>query len=286
MRALTKIVLVCRSPALDFLRPYVYQCIDYEGSGWHRLFVNTYDPAHSFPITEVDKAVAFLRDPDGRVSKNLKNCLPGTSVHLFPAFPPEEREIHVAFYLSECLRQSGVPIDPGESVKTACHQALLELEKKVPAIEQKRIIFHPGSGGKAKNYPPGLWLELIKESGKSLLRDGTRFVLLLGPAEERLHPFFTKNLSLKGADIVFSPKKKHLISLLTQAPLYIGHDSGVTHLAAMLGTPTIALFRNSSARQWRPLGPAVNVIESVEKSSALIGKILKQAQWLIEHKNP
>ena len=279
MRASTKIVLVCRSPALDFLRPYVYQCIDYEGPGWHQLFLKKHNVGQPLSVPKVDSVVAFLSDPDGVVSKNLKNYIPGTSVHLFPAFPPEEGEIHVAFYLSECLRRTGLPIDPAKSLKAACNRALLE--RGVPAIQQERIVFHPGSGGQGKNHPPDFWLELIKGSGKGLFKESNRFILLLGPAEERLHPFFITTPAIKRIETVFSPEKEYLISLLKQARLYIGHDSGITHLAAMLGTPTIALFKNSSVSRWRPLGPAVRVIESTETQPGLIGEILKEARELM-----
>jgi ADP-heptose:LPS heptosyltransferase len=59
--------------------------------------------------------------------------------------------------------------------------------------------------------------------------------------------------------------------------LYVGQDSGVTHLAAMIGAPTIALFRHSSVAQWRPLGPRVKVIEARESSPDLVEKVLKAA---------
>jgi len=63
------------------------------------------------------------------------------------------------------------------------------------------------------------------------------------------------------AEIRFCPEKDKLIGILRQAALYIGHDSGITHLAAMLGAPTVALFKGSNADQWSPLGPDVRVIQ-------------------------
>jgi ADP-heptose:LPS heptosyltransferase len=98
----------------------------------------------------------------------------------------------------------------------------------------------------------------------------------LGPAEEQLLPFFKREVDGGHAEILFAPELEHLQSILSQAPLYVGHDSGITHLAAMLGTPTIALFRMRTVRQWRPLGPAVKVIQSEESSPGLIAKILEE----------
>jgi ADP-heptose:LPS heptosyltransferase len=61
------------------------------------------------------------------------------------------------------------------------------------------------------------------------------------------------------------------MNILNGAALFIGQDSGITHLAAMLGIPTIALFKITNAAQWGPLGPCVRVIG--EKEASLPGVI-------------
>jgi ADP-heptose:LPS heptosyltransferase len=75
--------------------------------------------------------------------------------------------------------------------------------------------------------------------------------------------------------IIFSPDIPSLSLLLQEASLCVGHDSGITHLAAMLGAPTIALFKHTSIAQWRPLGPRVNVIEASGCGPELVEKTLK-----------
>lgn len=276
MNTSTDVVLVCRQPSLEILRPYVGQSIDYEGPGWHRLFLDKYDGQLSLTIPQVDRVVAFLNDPDGAIGKNLRFCLPTASIHLFPAFPPERTKIHVARYLAECLKKAGLPADPEKALKSARNQALLKQEPTL--IRQPMTVFHPGSGGQFKNHPPDFWIELIDESSKASFLGGHDFVVLLGPAEERLYPFFTENLRHRNTQILFYPEIEDLIPLLGKASLYVGHDSGITHLSAMLGTPTIALFKRSSVPQWSPLGPAVRVIQSEETSPDLVGKVLRQSR--------
>jgi len=61
----------------------------------------------------------------------------------------------------------------------------------------------------------------------------------------------------------------------------VGHDSGITHLAAMLGAPTIALFKHSSVAQWRPLGPTVQVIEASGSGPELVEETLKAAHGFL-----
>ena len=57
------IVLVGRSPGIDFISPYVNRSIDYEGSGWYRLFLEKRDVTHTLDLPEADLVVAFLSDP-------------------------------------------------------------------------------------------------------------------------------------------------------------------------------------------------------------------------------
>ncbi len=276
LRGSTEIVLVGRSPGVDVISPYVNRVIDYEGSGWHRLFLENpgADPPLSLP--QADCTVAFLSDPDGNVNRNLKTILPKTSLHFFPAFPPEEARLHAAFYLAQCLKQAGMSVDPDKCLAEADQRALLK--RGGQAIQKGGPVFHPGSGGKGKNHPPEFWLQLIR-------RFHTRFpspsfsksIILLGPAEEQLLPFFTRQMGGRRTEILFTPELEQLQSILSQAPLYVGHDSGITHLAAMLGTPTIALFKNSSVQQWRPLGPRVRVLESEKNRKTLMRKVVEEA---------
>ncbi|MGD8986460.1 MAG: glycosyltransferase family 9 protein [Desulfobacteraceae bacterium] len=285
LRGSTEIVLVGRSPGVDIISPYVNSVIDYEGSGWHRLFLEHLDVDHAFSLPEADCTVAFLSDPDGNVNRNLKAYLPKSSVHFFPAFPPEESSLHVAFYLAQCLKRAGLPADPNKCLAEAGERPLLK--DGGLAIQKKKIVFHPGSGGKGKNHPPDFWLELIgKLNSHFPLPSFSKSIILLGPAEEQLLPFFTSRLDGVRSEILFAPELEQLQSILSQAPLYVGHDSGITHLAAMLGTPTIALFKNSSMQQWRPLGPVVRVIKNEEGREALIRRTLKEASVLIGKRSP
>ena len=279
LEAWAEITLVGRSPGIDFLRPYVHLSIDYEGPGWHQLFLERIDDFHDLSILRPDRVAAFLGDHGGRVHNNLRTCLPTASVHIFPPFPPKEARVHVAFYLALCLQKAGVPVDPKKSLEEAVRRPLLE--KTLPSGRNGRMVLHPGSGGAKKNHPPAFWIELIEEMRKGLLHERGGFILLLGPAEKKVHSFFRENLRNQEAEILLSPEKEKLSAILKQAPLYIGHDSGITHLAAMLGTPTIALFKNSSVHQWRPLGPAIRVIENEKSNPDLRKRICNEGRKLL-----
>jgi ADP-heptose:LPS heptosyltransferase len=53
-----------------------------------------------------------------------------------------------------------------------------------------------------------------------------------------------------------------LCQAIKECSVFVGHDTGVTHLAAALGVPTIALFGPTDANVWAPLGEHVRVILS------------------------
>jgi ADP-heptose:LPS heptosyltransferase len=131
---------------------------------------------------------------------------------------------------------------------------------------------HPGSGSPKKNWP----LDRFMEIARRLRQAGRRQVAwLAGPAEaERrtLAPLGRQETVL--ADLAL----EQAAGVLALADLYIGNDSGITHLAAAVrrpglpgrrrgkpggrATPTVALFGPTDTRLWAPRGPHVRIIRS------------------------
>ncbi len=264
-----------RQPGLDYVRSFIHRGLDLEATGWHRLFLDSPDK-HSLPVSRTDMVVAFFSDDTGKIRQNLGVFFPDVPVHIFPSFPSEKKKIHAARYIAECLKSAGLPVDPGKSVENAVKRSLLG-DSAMPAA-RNRIVLHPGSGDKEKNHPPEFWLKLLESLDRKTAFQGLTRVVLLGPAEENVCSFFKKSIKSFHAEICFCPEKEILTSIIKAAALHIGHDSGITHLAAMSGTPTIALFKKSDADQWGPLGPCVRVIRDKNTdTSALMEKVIKAA---------
>ncbi len=84
---------------------------------------------------------------------------------------------------------------------------------------------------------------------------GQHVCILLGPAEtgEAVHwkRFGRVESSLELAQVA---------SILSRATLYIGNDSGVSHLAGAVGARGVAIFGPTRPDQWRPLGGAITVV--------------------------
>jgi len=69
-----------------------------------------------------------------------------------------------------------------------------------------------------------------------------------------------QELALHVDAVTWSRSLGDLLGALASAALFLGNDSGTSHLAGILGIPTVVLFGPSDARRWRPLGPRVRVI--------------------------
>ena len=259
--------LLGRKPGVDFLKPFLLDCLDYEKGGWHTLFLENPN-CKDLSLPDVDRVICFLSDLSGRLNQGLRKCLKHTPIFSFPPFPQREERIHVAAYLASCLNKSGLPLNPESSVEQAKIRPLLK--QNGSSRSEGTVVFHPGSGSNSKNYPAEFWIDLIRDTAFNMFR---KRILLLGPAEEEWHQISTRELSGSSIEIILSPSKDRLVSLLKKASLYIGHDSGITHLAAMLGTHTIALFKTSDPLQWAPFGPDVTVITDCYDPQVIYEKI-------------
>jgi heptosyltransferase III len=266
-----EVIIAGRKPGIDFLRPLASACLDFEGPGWNALFMDAPEPGVILPLREADKIVAFLSDPQGIMRKNLERFFPNASIAVLPGYPPENECVHVALYLARAMEKSGLPVVAENAITEAMKRPLLLSGNR----SRLRVIFHPGSGGAKKNHSPEFWLDLMRSFRKSIPLAQGMPVILLGPAEEKLLPVFSGE---KEAEILLSPDMGRLYLLLQEASLYIGHDSGITHLSAMLGAPTIALFRQTSVAQWKPLGPKVKVIEALASGPELVEQVLSAAR--------
>lgn len=121
-------------------------------------------------------------------------------------------------------------------------------------------VLHPGSGGAAKCWPIERFCELAERLAAEA---GLDVVAVLGPVELETWPA-DRVERLTGAVKALwpAPSLSELAGLTAEAALYVGNDSGPTHLAAAVGAPTVALFAASDARHFAPLGPAVRVVHA------------------------
>jgi ADP-heptose:LPS heptosyltransferase len=130
-------------------------------------------------------------------------------------------------------------------------------ELSLPA--SRPVVIHVGSGAREKCWP----LENFISLGWQLVsRDSPRtpVVFVLGPAElERLDKPLLAELR-KNFPVLEEPPLETLAGVLATCGGYVGNDSGVSHLAAAVGAPTLALFGPTNPTHFAPLGPSVRVV--------------------------
>lgn len=115
------------------------------------------------------------------------------------------------------------------------------------------VLIHPGSGGRSKCWPIARFVEVAE----ALDRRYVAFVL--GPAEcERMSP--ADRAMLQRFRVLGDLSLPQLLCTLATADVYIGNDSGPTHMAAALGRPTVALFGPTRPAIWGPRGLGVAVL--------------------------
>ncbi len=113
-------------------------------------------------------------------------------------------------------------------------------------------VVHPGSGGLNKRWPFDRFLSLI-----GVLADrGIPGMLVTGPAEENDEAGRGRGPLPPGWRRYPSPHLAELAGWLSACLLYIGNDSGVTHLAAAAGARTLAFFLDEHLPAWKPFGRA------------------------------
>jgi ADP-heptose:LPS heptosyltransferase len=116
------------------------------------------------------------------------------------------------------------------------------------------LVIAPGSGAREKNWPADFFLAIVEWWREAI--HGV-VVLLTGPVEEERGGVERLRAScLVANDLTLS----QAAALLARSDVYLGNDSGITHLAAAVGTRTIALFGPSNARQWAPRGEKVTIV--------------------------
>ncbi len=131
--------------------------------------------------------------------------------------------------------------------------------KKRPAV------VHPGSGSESKRWPLQNFLRIIGRLGEC----GVAGFLVTGEAEGKMAAEIEKAILPPNWIWVRRPSLSSLASLLSDSALYLGNDSGVTHLAAACGADVVALFRRDLVAAWEPLGQVqLHVAASLSEVSA------------------
>jgi heptosyltransferase-2 len=194
------------------------------------------------------QVVSYLFDPDHIFAANLQRA----GVRNFLTGPGKMtcRE-HAARQLARPLEALGLYLkDPAARIVPN------EMRKMDPAL----LAIHPGSGSEAKNWP----LERFISLARSFLRESKERSLLLigGEADEDRVTALKKFLPDEQVSVARNWSLPALANRLQTCGRFIGHDSGISHLAAAVGTRSLLLFGPTDPAIWAPQNPQVKVVRA------------------------
>jgi heptosyltransferase-3 len=127
----------------------------------------------------------------------------------------------------------------------------------------ERIVFHPWASGdlsSQREWPAERWIQLAQALGSQ----HSLFVITGGPGDRVSSEALRDQLLQAGLRAEtrcgVSPFEK-FASMLTEAALVVSVNTGIMHLAAILGLPTVSLNGPTSTQRWGPVGPKVISVE-------------------------
>jgi heptosyltransferase-3 len=209
-------------------------------------------------LSRCDLAVVWTKDEFGRLAAALKNSGAGTVVVQSP-FSSTLTALHQSDRFLETLQE---PAAEDQAIKPLYVPALIK-DRASTAIDEYHlplarplVLIHPGSGSKHKCVDPAVLASVIQ----LLQTQGAVPLILEGPADQEAVGKLLSQLSNK-PPVLRGLSLSHLAGVLSRIELFLGQDSGVTHLSALLGVPTVALFGPTSPARWAPRGPHVVVVQ-------------------------
>ncbi|MEO7933430.1 MAG: glycosyltransferase family 9 protein [Chthoniobacterales bacterium] len=216
------------------------------------------DPEMVTFFASFQQVISYLYDPDEIFAQNLrtagvKNLLTGPGKLSDDAHAVQQlaRPLEkMAFFLEEPTAE----FNPTQTDLAAAAAIL-------PA--QPFIALHPGSGGKRKIWPLENWRKLIA----FLLEHQQSILLVGGEADDENIAVLRSEFHLPLADHL---PLRTLGAVLSQSQLFLGHDSGISHLAAAAGARCLLLFGPTDPEIWAPLNPKVEIITSPDATMEAI----------------
>jgi len=195
-------------------------------------------------FSEFDLILSYLYDPDGIFQTNVARC---TQAQFIAGThrPDESADVHATDVFLQPLRQLAI-FDPDPTPR-------LDIERAFETTigTGRWLAVHPGSGGENKNWPECKWRELLRY----LARATTINILLVGGEAERGKlERLTLSLPPTRLKIMQSAPLPELAQWLASCVAFIGHDSGITHLASAVGLRSLVLWGETHEAIWRPRG--------------------------------
>ena len=201
--------------------------------------------------------ISYLYDPDDFFQGNLERC--GVKTQLACSHRIDESGDSAPVQLAEHLQQLALFLDnpaPRLDYPEAIQKAALELAES----RDHPIAIHPGSGSPTKNWPIESWIDLVDRL-RTHYPTKTLFIIT-GEADEKSAAPLLAHCREHHPDFrnIHRAELPVLGAFLARCALFLGHDSGISHLAAASETRSLLLFGPTNPEIWAPTNEGVEVL--------------------------
>lgn len=194
---------------------------------------------------------SYLFDPDGIFEANLRRAGVRNLVTLDPR--PAEG-LHAAFHLARPMEKYALFLeDPAARLfpTAADHEAAARF---LDGLQAPWVAIHPGSGGARKNWPADRWARVAETVPNA------SWVVTGGEADGDLPESLAARLPAGRVRVARDLPLPVLAAVFSRCTLYLGNDSGISHLAAAAGAPCVLVFGPTDPAVWAPRNPGVRVV--------------------------
>src|SRR5436190_23434109 len=214
-----------------------------------------------------DLIISYLYDPDRIFENNLRRC--GVEHLLCEPGRIVQTADHAARQLAQPIEDLGIRVvDLAERVFPSVDDRQFA-RKFLRDLQEPILAIHPGSGSTEKNWPLENWIELFSTSGRFPLVESkdpqpgnfSSLIVISGEADQTETEALER--ALKNRDVRFA-KNLPLTDLaaVLERSIFIGHDSGISHIAAAAGANCVLLFGPTDPGVWAPRNKNVQILRA------------------------
>lgn len=234
-------------------------------------------------FAEFSVIVSYLYDPDTIFRMNVARCskaqfIPG------PHRPNDASNLHAAETFLQPLERLAIfspdPV-PRLHLKAGpvARLSKTDLDADPGTGRNGWLGLHPGSGSERKNWPEHQWTEFLQ---CWIANTDWNLLLIGGEAEGDRLARLSDALPEKRVERAQNLPLVDLAIRLQQCRAFVGHDSGISHLAAALGLPGLILWGDTQLDIWRPRGDRMKILQSGGRLDQLpVNRVMEDLDGLL-----
>ena len=227
-------------------------------------------------FSEFAVIISYLYDPDEIFKVNVSRCTKAQFIQ-GPHRPDDKLNQHATEVFLKPLEQL--------AIFNADSAPRLEVAKAFETTlgTGRWLAVHPGSGSESKNWPEAKWREMLQQ----LMASTTLHLLLVGgEAEGERLARLAGALPATRLKLMRSAPLPELARWLAACVAFIGHDSGISHLAAAVGVRSLILWGETAEAVWRPRGHELTMLQDSKGLAQLsVPVVLRHLEQLLNRES-